>query len=104
MQVEPRLAGGNTEVEGDIDHSLDPFRKATSRPFLAAGGFKRDAAIAALEEEKADAIVFGRYFISNPDLPKRLAIDAPLTKYDRDTFYSFGREGYLDYPFLEEQQ
>eukprot|EP00775_Hariotina_reticulata_P009807 gene9807-9965_t len=101
--VEPRLAGGNTEVEGHIDHSLAPFREATSRPFLAAGGFKRDAAIAALEGSKADAIVFGRYFISNPDLPRRLAIDAPLAKYDRNTFYSFGREGYLDYPSLEEQ-
>lgn len=44
-----------------------------------------------------------RYFISNPDLPKRLAVGAQLTPYNRDTFYSFGLEGYTDYPFLEDQ-
>jgi hypothetical protein len=38
MQVEPRLAGGNAEVEGPIDHSLAPFKAATKLPFLAAGG------------------------------------------------------------------
>jgi 2,4-dienoyl-CoA reductase-like NADH-dependent reductase (Old Yellow Enzyme family) len=45
----------------------------------------------------------GRYFISNPDLPQRIAEDAPWTKYDRDTFYSFDPvKGYTDYPFLEQ--
>jgi hypothetical protein len=37
LQVEPRLAGGNAEIEGHIEHTLNPFREATSRPFLAAG-------------------------------------------------------------------
>jgi len=44
----------------------------------------------------------GRYFISTPDLPKRIAIDAPFNKYDRDTFYTPDPvKGYTDYPFLE---
>jgi N-ethylmaleimide reductase len=47
------------------------------------GGFKRDTAIAAVSSGEADAIVFGRYFISNPDLVRRVATDAPLNKYDR---------------------
>jgi hypothetical protein len=38
LQVEPRLAGGNAEVEGPINHSNEPFRAATQLPFLAAGG------------------------------------------------------------------
>lgn len=103
--VEPRLAAGNAEIEGHIDHTLNPFRKATSRPFLAAGGFKRDTAIAAVASGEADAVVFGRHFISNPDLVRRLAVDAPLNKYDRSTFYAAQpgqMEGYIDYPFLEE--
>eukprot|EP00882_Tetradesmus_deserticola_P008616 GHRQ01009085.1.p1 GENE.GHRQ01009085.1~~GHRQ01009085.1.p1 ORF type:complete len:159 (+),score=74.93 GHRQ01009085.1:429-905(+) len=100
--VEPRLAGGNTEAEGPIDHSLEPFRKATKLPFLAAGGFKRDSGIAAVKDGKADAVVFGRYFISNPDLPTRLAVGAELARYDRDTFYSFGEQGYVDYPAMKE--
>eukprot|EP00878_Enallax_costatus_P005226 GHUV01005492.1.p1 GENE.GHUV01005492.1~~GHUV01005492.1.p1 ORF type:complete len:420 (+),score=69.73 GHUV01005492.1:216-1475(+) len=83
--------------------NLDPFKEATSIPFLASGGFKREDAIAKVAQGRADAIVYGRYFISNPDLPKRLAIAAPFTKYDRSTFYTFGTEGYIDYPFLQEQ-
>lgn len=103
--VEPRLAAGNAELEGEIDHTLNPFRKATSRPFLAAGGFKRDTAIAAVKSGEADAVVFGRYFIANPDLVKRIAEDAPWNKYDRSTFYAqdpHSLEGYVDYPFLDE--
>jgi hypothetical protein len=37
LQVEPRLAAGNAEIQGHIEHTLNPFREATSRPFLAAG-------------------------------------------------------------------
>jgi 2,4-dienoyl-CoA reductase-like NADH-dependent reductase (Old Yellow Enzyme family) len=40
-----------------------------------------------------------RYFISNPDLPRRIKEGIPLTKYDRSTFYSHGREGYVDYEY-----
>jgi hypothetical protein len=35
----------------------------------------------------ADLVAFGRMFISNPDLPERLRTGAPLTRYDRSTFY-----------------
>jgi 12-oxophytodienoic acid reductase len=41
-------------------------------------------------------------FLANPDLPKRFALDAPLNKYKRETFYiSDPVLGYTDYPFLE---
>lgn len=73
------------------------------RLYPHAGGIKRDAAIEMLKAGQADAIVFGRNFISNPDLPQRLALDAPLNRYDRATFYAFGPEGYTDYPFLQSE-
>jgi len=38
--------------------------------------------------------------IANPDLPYRLAIDAPLNPFDRATFYGGGPQGYTDYPAL----
>lgn len=103
--VEPRTAAGADDVDPatlTAQHSLEPFRQATSLPFLAAGGFKRASGIGAVAGGHADAVVFGRLFISNPDLPKRLALDAPLTPYDRSTFYSWGPEGYLDYAALDE--
>ena len=39
---------------------------------------------------------------SQPDLPLRLAKDLPLTKGNRDTYYTQGTEGYIDYPFAED--
>ncbi|KAF8890971.1 NADH:flavin oxidoreductase/NADH oxidase [Infundibulicybe gibba] len=58
-------------------------------------------------EEHDDLVAFGRNFISNPDLPKRLQRDIPLTPYDRKTFYVPAEDpnaahGYIDYPFAEE--
>lgn len=102
--VEPRVAGGNVELEGELGHSLAPFRQACGSPFLVAGGHSRASAIAPVSSGQADGVVFGRFFVANPDLPQRLALDAPLNPYNRDTFYTPGLEGYTDYPFLNEQQ
>ena len=55
---------------------------------MAAGGYKKDNGIKAIEDGHADLIAYGRDFISNPDLPLRYALDAPLNKYNRDTFYT----------------
>jgi N-ethylmaleimide reductase len=66
-----------------------------------AGGYKPAAAESLVDRGIADAVVFGRLFISNPDLPNRIALDAPLNAYDRKTFYARGVEGYIDYPTLE---
>ena len=59
-----------------------------------------------LDEEYTDsemAIVFGRYFISNPDLVYRAKSGIDLNQYDRSTFYtSQDPEGYVDYPFSQE--
>jgi N-ethylmaleimide reductase len=48
----------------------------------------------------ADAISFGRPFISNPDLVERLRIGAPLAPDVMANWYSQGAEGYTDYPAL----
>ena len=41
-------------------------------------------------------------FISNPDLPRRIRLRAPLAPYDRATFYGGDARGYTDYPVLSE--
>jgi len=48
----------------------------------------------------ADAVAFGKLFISNPDLVKRFATAAPLNDWDDKTFYGPGPKGYTDYPPL----
>ncbi|GAQ90493.1 12-oxophytodienoic acid reductase 3 [Klebsormidium nitens] len=98
--VEPRIQGISEAKTAD---SLAPFRAVWKGTFLAAGGFDREKAIKAIETEHADVIVFGRHWLANPDLPRRFQLDAPLNKYDRDTFYTHDPvKGYTDYPFLED--
>lgn len=68
--------------------------------YFAGGGFVRETAVEMLAEGRADAIAFGSLFLANPDLPERLRRDAPLNSPNRDTFYTPGPVGYVDYPAL----
>jgi 2,4-dienoyl-CoA reductase-like NADH-dependent reductase (Old Yellow Enzyme family) len=60
-----------------------------------------------LAASEADAVSFGKDFISNPDLPRRLLLNKPLNPYRADTFYwnaaDDPRLGYTDYPCLPQQ-
>jgi 2,4-dienoyl-CoA reductase-like NADH-dependent reductase (Old Yellow Enzyme family) len=84
--------------------SLTPFRRICQKgdvKFLAAGGYNRDNAVPTLDADGADLIVMGKWFLANPDLPRRLAEGLPLNQYDRTTFYGADppSKGYTDYPF-----
>ena len=57
-----------------------------------------ETAEAAIAAGDADAVAFGKAFIANPDLPRRLATGAPLNPWDAATFYTEGPKGYTDYP------
>jgi N-ethylmaleimide reductase len=74
------------------------FRSVWKGVLITAGGFTGEAANAAIAEGHADAIAFGRIFISNPDLPRGLREGFPLTPYNRATFYAGEEKGYIDYP------
>ena len=98
--VEPRMITVGEKTE--CPDSLVPMRKAFKGTFMFAGGYDRNDGINAIAENRADLVVYGRLFLANPDLPKRFALDAPLNKYNRETFYvSDPVLGYTDYPFLE---
>ncbi|KAM7280349.1 hypothetical protein ACFE04_007483 [Oxalis oulophora] len=97
--VEPRMT---LEEKSSVPHSLVPMRKAFNGTFIVAGGYVKEDGNNAIDEDRADLVAYGRWFISNPDLPGRFKLDAPLNKYNRDTFYvSDPIIGYTDYPFLE---
>jgi N-ethylmaleimide reductase len=76
------------------------FRDKFPGKIIAAGGYTGELAESAIAAGDADAIAFGRQFIANPDLPKRLAIGAELNPYHRESFYGGTQVGYTDYPFL----
>ncbi|WP_208508226.1 alkene reductase [Variovorax paradoxus] len=86
----------------------DPFLAPILRPLFKGvlvlnGGYTRATAEQVLSQGLADAIAFGRLYISNPDLPERFRQDAALTEADPSTYYSGGPRGYIDYPTLREQ-
>ncbi|MDP3440644.1 MAG: alkene reductase, partial [Azonexus sp.] len=64
--------------------------------------FSRGEALETVSSGKADLVAFGRPFISNPDLVRRLRDDAPLNEMQADKLYGGGAEGYIDYPTLAE--
>ncbi|HEX7910915.1 MAG TPA: alkene reductase [Paraburkholderia sp.] len=69
-------------------------------PLLHGGGLDRDHAASLVASRDADAAVFGSLYLANPDLLQRFAAGAPLNDPERDTFYSDGPKGYIDYPAL----
>jgi 2,4-dienoyl-CoA reductase-like NADH-dependent reductase (Old Yellow Enzyme family) len=99
--VKATSAGASSNA---ASYSLVPFAKICQKAgikFLAAGHYNRDNALPVVEAGDADAIVFGKWFIANPDLPKRLQEGLPLNAYDRTTFYGADppSKGYIDYLF-----
>jgi N-ethylmaleimide reductase len=104
--IEPRSSGaGRAEVNHqNVPSAMVLFRPVWSGVLISAGGFTGETAEAAIAEGDADAIAFGRIFISNPDLPRRLAHGFPLTPYNRATFYGGEAAGYTDYPIHDELQ
>jgi 2,4-dienoyl-CoA reductase-like NADH-dependent reductase (Old Yellow Enzyme family) len=99
--VEARV-NGNVDRDVDGAETLDPFHNIWKGVFLRAGGFDLESAVAFADKYDNDVIVFGRMFISNPDLPLRLKNGWELNQYNRSTFYnSKSPEGYIDYPFYE---
>src|SRR6476619_3126409 len=98
--IEPRSSGaGRAEVNHqNVPSAMVLFRPIWKGMLITAGGFTGETADAAIRDGHADAIAFGRIFISNPDLPRRLQRGFPLTPYNRATFYGGDIAGYTDYP------
>ena len=96
--IEPRIHGIELIAEGQAPVAARHLRPRFSGTLIAAGGFTRRSAEEILEAGDADLVAFGRYFISNPDLPERFRRDLPLERYDRTTFYGGDARGYTDYP------
>ena len=91
---EPDWAGG-PELDDDYRRAL---REAHPGPIVGAGGYDRAKADRLIGAGLVDAAAFGRTFIANPDLPRRLAEDLPLNEQRPESFYGGDAEGYTDYP------
>ncbi len=86
-------------AEPNIAKRYRPIYKGT---LVINSNFDQKSGNQVIEEGFADAVAFGKPFISNPDLAERFAQDAPLADWDSSTFYTPGEKGFTDYPSLEE--
>jgi N-ethylmaleimide reductase len=82
------------ELQDTIGHFRDRYRGV----LIANFGFDKASANSVIESGQADAVSFGKPFISNPDLVRRLHEDLPLSAPVQETFYQGGSQGYVDYP------
>lgn len=91
-------------IDADIRHGAvvvptSHIRDRFTNTLIVNGGYTREKANAVIANKAADLVAFGTLFISNPDLPQRLALNAPLNEPNPATFYGGGEQGYTDYPF-----
>ena len=94
-------------IEGQTGGPRDvaPFDYAALRQRFAGAwmvnnGYTRAMALEAVSSGAADLVAFGKDFISNPDLGRRLREDAPMNALNMKTLYGGGAAGYTDYPAL----
>ncbi|GAC1416512.1 MAG: alkene reductase [Acidobacteriaceae bacterium] len=76
------------------------LRKLWKGLYVVNGGYDRLRAEEAVRSGHADAVAYGRAFLANPDLPRRLYLNAALNEPDSATFYGGGAAGYTTYPAL----
>lgn len=96
--IEPRVGGSITTHPEKGTAAAQQLRPIFKGNLIDAGGFEPDTAETAIAAGLIDAVAFGRHFVSNPDLVRRIREQLPLGDYDRDTFYTFDAKGYTDYP------
>ncbi len=84
----------------DVPPVSPDIRKVFTNPLVLNQEYRLESAEADIASGLADAISFGRPFISNPDLVERLRTGAELAPDNFKTWYSAGPEGYTDYPAL----
>ena len=77
------------------------LRRQFAGAWMVNNGYSRQMAIDAVASGAADLVAFGKAFIANPDLGRRLREDAAMNALDAKTLYGGGAAGYTDYPVLD---
>ena len=97
--VEGQTGGARDIAPFDYAALKQRFRRRNPHgAWIVNNGYDRSMALAAVASGAADLVAFGRPFISNPDLVRRLRDDLPLAPLVRETLYGGGAAGYTDYP------
>ena len=99
--VEGETGGARDSIAFDYD----ALRERFDGDWMVNNGYDREMAMEVVTSGRADLVSFGRLFMANPDLVRRLSSDSPLNApMDQKTFYGGGAHGYVDYPTLEQSR
>lgn len=90
-----------SEVPHAVTQIAKHFRPLYKGTLMINNAFDQEKGNAVIAEGLADMVAYGKPYISNPDLVKRFEMNAPLAKWDENTFYTTGKKGYIDYEFFK---
>jgi N-ethylmaleimide reductase len=96
--LEMRASRPQSTFRPAIRQLVPAIRRAFEGALILNSDYTLASAARTLRAGEADAIAFGRLFLANPDLPRRLAANAGLNRPNVSTFYTRGHAGYTDYP------
>jgi N-ethylmaleimide reductase len=96
--IEGETGGPREPADAAAPFDYAALRAAFPGPWMINNGYARADGLDAVASGRADLVAFGRPFIANPDLVRRLRDDLPLNEPQGATFYGGGAEGYTDYP------
>ena len=102
--VEPAEPKPPVADDGEIGAVFGGIRDAFDGGLVVNGNYDVETATDAIDRGYADLIAFGRSFLANPDLPRRLQEGLPINVPDEATFYNGDEHGYTDYPTWEALQ
>jgi len=93
-----------SDISYAVKNIAKHFRPLYNGTLMINAGFDQDSGNKVIEEGNADLVAYGKPFISNPDLVERFANGYDLADWNEETFYTPGKEGYLDYPKYNEEK
>ena len=99
--IEGETGGERAPADAAQAFDYEALHRRASGCWMVNNGYDRDEAERTVASGRADLVAFGRPFISNPDLVRRLHEDAPLNALQEDKLYGGGAAGYTDYPTLD---
>jgi N-ethylmaleimide reductase len=94
------VEGATGGARDNVAFDYTALRRRFPGAWMVNNGYSRETALQAVDSGAADLVAFGRPFIANPDLGRRLRDNVPLAMPDGNTFYGGGAKGYTDYAAL----
>ncbi len=98
--IEGETGGARLPEGAPLSFDYAALHRRFAGPWMVNNGYSAADGMAAIATGNADLVAYGRPFISNPDLVRRLREHAPLNELQADKLYGGGAAGYTDYPAL----